>query len=105
MFSDTQSGSGVIFDSRGFLLTNNHVVAGTSRVTVTLDDGAQFEAEVTGTDSLTDLAVLKIEGREFPWVPLADPTTVRVGELGHRHRQRPGAAGRAHGHGGGRERT
>ena len=80
LFSDTQSGSGVIFDSRGFLLTNNHVVAGTSRVTVTLDDGAQFEAEVTGTDSLTDLAVLKIEGREFPWVPLADPTTVRVGD-------------------------
>ena len=80
LFSDTQSGSGVIFDSRGFLLTNNHVVAGSSRVTVTLDDGAQFEAEVTGTDSLTDLAVLKIEGREFPWVPLADPATIRVGD-------------------------
>ena len=80
LFSDTQSGSGVIFDSRGFLLTNNHVVAGSSTVTVTLDDGTQFDAEVVGADTRTDLAVLKIEGREFPWMPLADPTTVRVGD-------------------------
>ena len=80
VFSDPQSGSGVIFDSRGYLLTNNHVVAGSSSVTVTLDDGVQFDAELVGSDTLTDLAVLKIEGREFPWAPLADPATVRVGD-------------------------
>ena len=80
VFSDPHSGSGVIFDSRGYLLTNNHVVASGSSVTVTLDDGSQFDAELVGSDTLTDLAVLKIEGREFPWAPLADPATVRVGD-------------------------
>ena len=80
MFRDSQSGSGVIFDAQGHILTNNHVVARTTGVTVTLDDGTQFEAEVLGTDSLTDLAVLKIEGREFPWVRMGDPSRVRVGE-------------------------
>ena len=80
VFTDPHSGSGVIFDSRGYLLTNNHVVASGSSMTVTLDDGAQFDAELVGSDTLTDLAVLKIEGREFPWAPLADPETVRVGD-------------------------
>ena len=80
VFHDPQRGSGVIFDSRGYVLTNNHVVADGSNVTVTLDDGAQFDAELVGADTLTDLAVLKIEGREFPWAPLADPSTVRVGD-------------------------
>ncbi len=75
-----QSGSGVIFDPKGYILTNNHIVENTDAITVTLDDGRQFEAEALGTDRLTDLAVLKIDGSEFPAVPLADPTKVRVGE-------------------------
>ncbi len=76
-----QNGSGVIFDPRGYLLTNNHVVEGAEAVTVTLDDGRQIEAEVVGTDGLTDLAVLKIAGEGFAAVPLADPSAVRVGDL------------------------
>ena len=77
---NSQSGSGVIFDPKGYILTNNHIVENTDTITVTLDDGRQFEAEALGTDRLTDLAVLKINGAEFPSVPLADPAKVRVGE-------------------------
>ena len=77
---DTQSGSGVIFDPEGHVLTNNHVVQGYRAVTVTMDDGTQFEAEVVGTDRLSDLAVLRLKGGEFPSVPLADPARVRVGD-------------------------
>ena len=80
VFRDTQSGSGVIFDSRGYILTNNHVVDNFSSVTVTLDDGTQFEAEVVGADSLTDLAVLKINGGPFPAVTAGDPSKVRAGD-------------------------
>ena len=77
---DSHSGSGFTFDRRGYILTNNHVVEGARDVTVTLDDGRQFEAKVVGTDSLTDLAVLKIDGEDFPAIPLADPSAVRVGD-------------------------
>ena len=80
LFLDTQSGSGVIFDPQGQILTNNHVIQGADNVTVTLDDGRQFPAEVLGTDQLTDLAVLKIGGETFPAVPLADASKVRVGD-------------------------
>ena len=76
-----QNGSGVIFDPRGYVLTNNHVVEGAEAVTITLDDGRQIEAEIVGTDDLTDLAVLKIGGEGLTAVPLADPSAVRVGDL------------------------
>ena len=98
VFRDTQSGSGVIFDSRGYILTNNHVVDNFSSVTVTLDDGTQFEAEVVGADSLTDLAVLKINGGPFPAVTAGDPSKVRAGDWGNCHRQRFGLARWTHGH-------
>ena len=80
VFQDTQSGSGVVFDPRGYILTNNHVVENFNAVTVTLDDGTQFEAEVVGADSLTDLAVLKINGGPFPSVTAGDPSKVRPGD-------------------------
>ena len=76
-----QNGSGVIFDPRGYVLTNNHVVEGAEAVTITLDDGRQIEAEIVGTDDPTDLAVLKIGGEGLTAVPLADPSAVRVGDL------------------------
>ena len=81
VFSESQNGSGFIFDSDGYILTNNHVVENARRVTVTLDDGTQLDAEVVGTDRLTDLAVLKIRGDIFPEVPLADPDGVRAGDF------------------------
>ena len=69
-----------MLDPEGYILTNNHVVQGLNTVTVTLDDGRQFEAEVVGSDRLTDLAVLKLDGDSFPYVPLGDPSSVRVGD-------------------------
>ena len=80
LLRDTQSGSGVVFDSRGYILTNNHVVENANKVTVTMDDARQFEAEVVGTDRLTDLAVLRIDGGELPIASLGDPGRVRVGD-------------------------
>ena len=76
-----EDSSGVIFDPEGYILTNNHVITGAQKITVTLDDGRQFEAEVVGGDRFTDLAVLKIEnGEQFPSVPLGSPNNVRVGD-------------------------
>ena len=74
------SGSGVIFDAEGHILTNNHVIQDADRVTVTLDDGHQYDARVIGTDRLTDLAVLKIESVVYPDVSFADPGSVQVGQ-------------------------
>ena len=73
-------GSGVIIDAESHILTNNHVIQDADRVTVTLDDGHQYDARVVGTDRLTDLAVLKIESVVYPHVNFADPGSVQVGQ-------------------------
>lgn len=75
-------GSGFIIDHSGTILTNAHVVNQADRVTVTLKDGREFEGEVKGVDSVTDLAVVKINaGRdELPLAPLGDSSQVRVGD-------------------------
>ncbi|TFH52581.1 PDZ domain-containing protein [Actinomyces viscosus] len=57
----TALGSGVIFDKEGHIITNNHVVAGASQIQVTLADGRVYEAEITGTDPATDLAVIRLK--------------------------------------------
>jgi len=57
-----QAGSGVIIDEQGYIVTNNHVVEGAESITVTLTDGRAFDATLTGTDPLTDLAVIKDRG-------------------------------------------
>ena len=80
VFTSTQSGSGVIFDTDGFILTNNHVVQGAQSITVTLDDGRQFDALIVGTDPLTDLAVIKMDSESFPFANFGDPSKVRVGD-------------------------
>ena len=75
------SGTGVIFDPNGYLLTNNHVIEGAIEVRVTMNDGTELPAEVVGADDLVDLAVLKIIGdSEFPTAPLGSSTGVKVGE-------------------------
>ncbi|MCL0056421.1 trypsin-like peptidase domain-containing protein [Dehalococcoidia bacterium] len=76
-----QTGSGVIIRPDGYILTNNHVVEGADRLEVTLPDGRTFEAALTGTDPLTDLAVIKIEGQNFPTAPFGDVTQLRPGNL------------------------
>jgi len=74
-------GSGVIISPQGYVLTNNHVVDGATEVTVTLHDKREFKARVVGTDPRTDVAVIKIEGSNFPTLTLADSSKVEVGDI------------------------
>jgi serine protease Do len=74
-------GSGVIVSPEGYVLTNNHVVDGTKEVTVTLHDKRELKARVVGTDPRTDVAVLKLEGSNFPALSLADSSKVEVGDI------------------------
>jgi len=74
------SGSGFIVSPDGFILTNNHVVAGADRVTVRLYDKREFTAKVIGTDPNTDVAVIKIEARALPTVAFGNSDSTRVGE-------------------------
>jgi len=73
-------GSGFIFDRLGYVLTNNHVVAGADQIKVTLSDERNFRARLVGADRFTDLAVLKLEGNGFASVPLGDSRQLKVGE-------------------------
>jgi Do/DeqQ family serine protease len=74
-------GSGVIIESNGTILTNNHVVNGATQVKVDLPDRRTFTAKVVGTDEASDLAVLKIETANLPTLPLGDSDRVRVGDV------------------------
>ncbi|MDJ0637141.1 MAG: HhoA/HhoB/HtrA family serine endopeptidase [Xenococcaceae cyanobacterium MO_188.B29] len=75
-------GSGFITDKTGMILTNAHVVSKADKVTVTLKDGREFEGKVTGTDEVTDLAVVRIEpqGQDLPVAPLGSSSEVQVGD-------------------------
>jgi serine protease Do len=74
-------GSGVIVSPEGYILTNNHVVDHATEVTVTLADKREMKARVVGTDSHTDIAVLKIEGSSFPYLTIGDSSKVEVGDI------------------------
>jgi serine protease Do len=74
-------GSGVIVSPQGYVLTNNHVVDHATEITVTLDDRRELKAQVVGTDPRTDVAVLKINGSNFPYVTLGDSAQVQVGDI------------------------
>ena len=74
-------GSGVIINSDGHNLTNHHVIDGADKVQVALKDRRSFEAKVIGSDSASDLAVLKIEATGLPVVPLGNSETVQVGDV------------------------
>jgi Do/DeqQ family serine protease len=73
-------GSGFILDHSGIILTNSHVVNDADRVKVTLKDGRTFEGKVRGADSVTDLAVIKIDGKDLPVANLGDSDQVQVGD-------------------------
>jgi len=73
-------GSGFIFSTDGYVLTNAHVVANADEVIVTLTDKREFKAKVIGSDQRTDIAVLKLEATGLPKVTLGDSDKVRVGE-------------------------
>jgi Do/DeqQ family serine protease len=74
-------GSGVITSPDGYILTNNHVIDGADQVRVDLTDKRSFDAKVVGTDPASDLAVLKIDARDLPTVPMGDSNRVRVGDV------------------------
>jgi serine protease Do len=74
-------GSGVIVSPEGYILTNNHVVDHATDVTVTLHDKRVFKARVIGTDPRTDIAVLKIDGSNFPSLVLGNSSQVEVGDI------------------------
>ncbi len=73
-------GSGVIISPDGYIITNNHVVDGATDIKVTLGDRRILSAKLIGTDPLTDLAVIKIEGSNFPNIPLGDSTQLHPGQ-------------------------
>ncbi len=82
----TGQGSGFFISRDGYAVTNNHVVQNAENVQVTTDDGKTYTAKVIGTDPRTDLALIKIDGNNFPFVKLAD-SSPRVGDWVHRGRQ------------------
>ena len=73
-------GSGVIISEDGYIVTNNHVVDGASKLKVKLNDGRTFDAKLIGTDSATDLALLKVEAKDLPTLPFGSSDALRLGE-------------------------
>ena len=73
-------GSGVIISKDGYIVTNNHVVEDADEITVKLNDEREFKGRIIGTDPDTDLALLKIEGDDFPTLPVGDSDALQVGE-------------------------
>ena len=78
--ADRGVGSGFIIESNGLILTNAHVVEGATTIYVTLTDKREFKAKLLGLDKRTDVAVVKIEARDLPKLPLGDSSKVRVVE-------------------------
>ncbi|MQF80420.1 trypsin-like serine protease [SAR202 cluster bacterium AD-493-K16_JPT_193m] len=76
----TGSGSGVIFNENGYILTNNHVVEDAAAISVTLFDGRELDAKLIGRDSRTDLAVIRIDEENLSVASLGDAAQMRVGE-------------------------
>jgi S1-C subfamily serine protease len=74
-------GSGVIFDSNGWIVTNKHVVAGSTQLQVALQDGRQFSGTIYGIDTLTDLAIVKVDATGLPTAPIGDSSAAKVGQL------------------------
>ena len=77
----TGTGSGVLFAPDGYLLTNSHVIHGAARLTGSLTDGRQFEAERIGDDPATDLAVLRLQAAGLPHAQFGSSARLRVGQL------------------------
>ena len=76
----SSSGTGVIFSSNGYIVTNAHVIEDAVQVTVTLTDGRIFRASAVGSDSASDLAVLRIHGESLPAAEFGDSSALRVGD-------------------------
>jgi S1-C subfamily serine protease len=73
-------GSGIIFDKNGWILTNRHVVSGSDKLLVQLKDGREFSGTIYGIDTLTDLAIVKVEATDLPTAPIGDSSALKVGQ-------------------------
>ncbi|MEX1172612.1 MAG: trypsin-like peptidase domain-containing protein [Chloroflexota bacterium] len=78
---ETGVGSGVIYESNGWILTNRHVVQGSEEMQVELNDGRILTGKVYGIDTLTDLAIVKVEATGLPTAALGDSNALKVGQL------------------------
>ena len=74
------SGSGFIITEDGYIVTNNHVVAGAEKLTVTMTNGDEYEAEIIGADAENDVALLKIDGKDLPTVAVGTSPAIEVGQ-------------------------
>ena len=74
------TGTGVIISPDGYIVTNNHVVNGADELTVTLNDNREYSARIIGTDPNTDLALIKVNGKNLPTLPIGDSDNLKVGE-------------------------
>ncbi len=74
------AGSGVFISSKGYIVTNNHVIENASEIQVVLNDNSKYDATIVGTDPSTDIAVIKIEGENFPSIPLGNSDDLEIGE-------------------------
>ncbi|MBE6250316.1 MAG: Do family serine endopeptidase [Bacteroidales bacterium] len=76
----TGSGSGVIISKDGYIVTNNHVIDGATKIEITLNSNQTYPATLVGTDPATDVALLKIEADNLPFIPFGDSDKLRLGE-------------------------
>jgi serine protease Do len=79
-FKQQGIGSGFIFDARGYIFTNRHVIKGADEITVTLGDKKKVRAQLFYADSKTDVAIIKIDGGNLPHAPLGDSGSLEVGD-------------------------
>lgn len=73
-------GSGVIISNDGYVITNNHVIDKATEIEVTMNDNRKYSAKLVGADPTTDIALLKIEGSDFPYIPFGNSDDLKVGE-------------------------
>ena len=73
-------GSGFIISRDGFILTNNHVVDGADEIIVSLSDRREFRAELVGSDSRSDIALLKVDADDLPYLEIGNSSELKVGE-------------------------
>ena len=79
--SPTASGSGVIIDAKGYIITNNHVIEGQKTLQVIFSDGSKADATVAGADAIADIAVIKVDGKMPAVAPLGDSNALEPGQI------------------------
>jgi len=79
-YKQSGQGSGFIISKDGYILTNNHVAGDADKITVKLKDGRKFQAKLIGSDPKTEIALIKIEGDNFPYIELGDSSELEIGE-------------------------